>query len=327
MKSLLKTSLFVCSALALSALPIHASGKTIFEFLDKSAAAKVLSADDAYIRATADLERQAKARSAQPVSKEAYAKTMGATAKEWSTNDRARLEAALPALEKFINQLAWETPATVHFIRADARLEDNLPHTRGTAIVLPDSAFSMPRAAFASMLAHEAFHVLTRHNAAFKSQSYQQIGFDACESVRIPPHIEQLKITNPDTPLSQHTIAVTYQGRNIHALPFINFESPSIDTTTGFIDKLVVNWLIVQRVNNECFLDAGDLSTDSVAPENLVGLSQKIGKNTSYLFHAEEILAENFAALFMANFGGAPINAYPSPEILNSLRTLWFAPK
>jgi hypothetical protein len=327
MKVQSKVSLCAFFACGLSLLPIVASAFTAFEFLDQSAAAKVLSADDAYVRVTADLERQAKARSAKPVSKQAYAKIMGETAKNWSAADRARIEAALPALEKFINQLVWDAPAKVHFIRADARLEDNLPHTRGTAIVLPDSAFSMPRPAFASMLAHEVFHVITRHNEAFKQQSYQQIGFEACESVRIPPQIEQLKITNPDTPLSQHTIAVTYQGRNIHALPFINFESPSIHTTTGFIDKLAVNWLIVQRVNNQCSLEGTDLSAHSVAPEYLEGLAQKIGKNTGYLFHAEEILAENFAALFMANLGGTPINAYPSPDILNSLRALWFTRK
>ncbi len=305
-------------------LPVYAYARTTFEFMDQSAAARTLSADDAYIRATADLERQAKARSAHPVNKTAYAKIVGSKAKDWSTAERARVEAVLPALEKFIGQLAWDIPPTMHFIRADAALEDNLPHTRGTAIVLPDSVFSMPRPVFASMLAHEVFHILTRHNDKFKEQSYRHIGFQLCETVRIHPKIEQLKITNPDTPLSQHTIAVTYQGRKVDALPFIGFESLSIDATTGFIDKLAVRWLIVQRQNNHCYLDSDDLNSQSTPPQYLEGLAENIGKNTGYLFHAEEVLAENFAALFMSGIGGKPIHTYPSPEILNSLRNLWF---
>jgi hypothetical protein len=293
------TSLFFTCALYV--LPQHALALTSFEFLDQPRAAEVLSANDDYLMATADLERQAKARSAKPVSQEAYAKIMGATAKDWSTADRARIEAALPALEKFINQLAWEAPATLQFIRADAALEDNLPHTRGTAIVLPDSVFSMPRYAFMSMLAHEMFHILTRHNEKFKELSYQHLGFERCETVRLHSKIEQLKITNPET--------------------------PSIDTTTGFIDKLAVRWLIVQREKNLCSLDADNLNNHSVAPQDLQGLIEKIGKNTDYLFHAEEILAENFAALFMAGLGGRSIKTYPSADLLNSLQNLWFTRK
>jgi hypothetical protein len=319
------TSLFFTCALYV--LPQHALALTSFEFLDQPRAAEVLSANDDYLMATADLERQAKARSAKPVSQEAYAKIMGATAKDWSTADRARIEAALPALEKFINQLAWEAPATLQFIRADAALEDNLPHTRGTAIVLPDSVFSMPRYAFMSMLAHEMFHILTRHNEKFKELSYQHLGFERCETVRLHSKIEQLKITNPDTPVSQHTIAAKYKGRDVHALAFISFETPSIDTTTGFIDKLAVRWLIVQREKNLCSLDADNLNNHSVAPQDLQGLIEKIGKNTDYLFHAEEILAENFAALFMAGLGGRSIKTYPSADLLNSLQNLWFTRK
>jgi len=304
-----------------------ALAQTTFEFLSTEAAAKVLSTQDEYVRATGDLERQAKTRSTQSVSQEAYAIAIGQTAKDWTLDERSRIEAELPALGAFINQVRWDKPAKLSFIRASAALEDNLPHTRANAIVLPDSAFSMPRAMFSSMLVHEVFHVLTRHNPQFKEQSYRHIGFELCNTVRLSAQIEQLKITNPDTPVSQHTISVRYKGRDVHALPFIGFESATIDTATGFIGKLKVRWLTVERANNVCTLNATTLAEHSADPVNLDGLFEKVGGNTDYLFHAEEILAENFAAIYMSDLGAKHVNAYRSPKLLQSLRSLWLKPQ
>jgi hypothetical protein len=298
---------------------------TAFEFAGREAGRQVLGAVDGYVRVTTELERRAKTRSAAPVSPEAFVQYMRATAQDWSPTERQRIEAELPALKKFINTIAWSRPGTITFVRASAELEDDLPHTRGMAIVLPDSALQMPRAELASLLAHEVFHILTRHSPQLKERAYQLMGFERCQALRISPGIEQAKITNPDTPLSEHTIAVRYQGRHVQALPFIGFRPGAVDTTTGFKNKLVVRWLLVQRENGQCTLDASSPEGYSAAPQALEGLFDKIGQNTLYLFHAEEILAENFVALFMASNGGQPVGAYPSPRVLESLRSLLLA--
>lgn len=305
------------AAQATTALP-----RTTFEFARRADGAQVLGADDEYVQATGAMERMAKTRSAAPVSSGAFMRYMRATALDWTAADRARVEAQLPALAAFIEPIVWGKPPVISFVRASAALEDNLPHTRGLAVVLPDSAFSMPRDVFASMLAHEVFHILTRHNPQFKERAYQLVGFERCDSLRISPQIDQLKITNPDTPLSQHTIAVRYQGRAVHALPFIGFASASADTSSGFINHLQVNWLLVQRANGQCALDATTLAGHSAPPQALEGLADKIGKNTGYLFHAEEILAENFAALYSISTGAKQLANYPSPQVLLGLRTL-----
>lgn len=293
-----------------------------FEFASAEDGAQVLGANDEYVQTTGAMERMAKTRSATPVSPEVFMRYMRATAQDWTATDRARVEAELPALAAFIQPIVWSKPSVIRFVRASAALEDDLPHTRGLAVVLPDSVFGMPRAAFASMLAHEVFHILTRHNPQFKERAYQLVGFERCDSMRISPQIDQLKITNPDTPVSQHTIAVRYQSRPVHALPFIGFASAAADTTRGFINQLEVNWLLVQRANGHCTLDAASLAGHSAPPEALEGLTDKIGKNTGYLFHAEEILAENFAALFSISTGAKQLANYPSPQVLLGLRAL-----
>jgi hypothetical protein len=315
----------IATLLAIALCPA-AFAQTTFEFLNAEAAATVLRTQDDYVLATGDLERRAKTHSTRAVSQPEYAAALGQTAKDWTPAERSRVEAELSRLSAFVDQVRWDKPAKLYFIRASAALEDNLPHTRAQAIVLPDSAFAMPRSTFTSMLAHEAFHVLTRYNPLFKEQSYQHIGFEQCSAVRLTKEIEQLKITNPDTPVSQHTISVRYQGQEVHALPFIGFESATIDTSTGFIDKLRVRWLTVERDDKVCTLDAVTVADHSAPPEELQGLFEKIGRNTHYLFHAEEILAENFAAIYMSSLGGKSLDQYPSPKLLQSLRSLWLTP-
>lgn len=330
-KNLLKTPFklavlmaVLTSAAYVSAQVMQDSTRVSFELVNQEAAALVLGGDDEYVAATGDLERKAKTRSTKPIDKTAFLKYMRQTTKEWTAGERAKIERELPSLEKYVNQIAWTKPAKIQFIRVSAALEDNLPHTRGTAVILPDSAFSVPRGAFVSMLAHEVFHVLTRQNQKLKESSYKLIGFERCETVQIHPKIDQLKITNPDTPMSEHTIAVKYKGQSVDALPFIGFNNALVDTSTGFINKLSVNWLLVKRVNNQCSLEGDSLQDNSVAPESLDGLFEKIGKNTGYLFHAEEILAENFAALYMASIGGMQIQSYPSGQLLLDFKKLLF---
>lgn len=325
LKISIKYIAFFCAlftAIYASAQMFQNSKQTNFEFINSDAASIVLGAEDEYVSATAEMERKAKTRSAQQVDKSAFLQYMRLTARDWTDNERAKIESELPSLEKFITQIAWDKPKKLQFIRANATLEDNLPHTRGTAVILPDSAFSMPRAGFASLLAHEVFHVLTRYNKKLKDSSYQLIQFERCENIFINPKIDQLKITNPDTPLSQHTISVKHKGQHVNALPFIGFDSLDADTSTGFINKLSVRWLLVKRENNQCSLSSESFLENSATPDELDGLFEKIGKNTEYLFHAEEILAENFAALYMASLGGKQIASYPSERLLLDFKSL-----
>jgi hypothetical protein len=47
---------------------------------------------------------------------------------------------------------------------------------------------------------------------------------------------------------------------------------------------------------------------------NVSGFFEQIGKNTKYIIHPEEILADNFALLFLGN------KDVPSPEIIRKMK-------
>ena len=100
--------------------------------------------------------------------------------------------------------------------------------------------------------------------------------------------------------------------------------SEAIDPKQGFLSQMVVRWLLADRVGDECRVRETAAGVEDADPDELEGLYEQIGRNTAYLFHPEEILADNFAILFLASLRGGTQGAR-SPEILEKLRAALFA--
>src|SRR5258706_16383790 len=122
---------------------------------------------------------------------------------------------------------------------------------------------------------------------------------------------------------NRHTIAVRYRGRAAEAMPFLRFKSDDIDTRSGFLGNARVAWLLVDRERAECRVRDGSTAEAEGAPEELQGLFEKIGRNTQYLAHPEEILADNFFQLFVSTFRG-PRPEVQSPGVLERMRAILF---
>lgn len=297
---------------------------TRFEFVDHRAAAEVLGKEDGYVTVTGPLERMAKTHRDTEVDTAAFLNHMRTASKDWSTQGRARVESLLGPLQAFVDGLPGDRPAQVMLLRTTDALEDGLPHTRANAIVLPDAAFRWTDKVLSHVLAHEYFHVLTRHQSALREKSYALIGFERCTSVTVHPEVARLRITNPDTPLSEHTLMVSLNGQVVHLLPYLTFNSNAPDTRNGFARQISNQWLAVDRKDGHCQFDAASMQGRAVAPDRLPAVFEKIGRNTPYLFHAEEILAENFAMLFVAQRDQKSLDEHPTPALLKSLRAMLF---
>jgi hypothetical protein len=312
-------------ALLVTALPLHAQrapggSAPALVFATAAEGSAILGTRDEYVRATMPLERSAKLKTADAVDEERFLEHMRGTTLEWTGEQRANLAKLTEPLARFLKAVKWRMPDRMLIVHASG-LENDLPHTRANAIVIPTAYYEQGPGMLAYVLPHEAFHVMTRHNPELKERLYAAIGFKRCDTVSIPPAIERLKITNPDTVDDRHTIAVRYRGKPVEALPYIRFPSDQIDPRQGFAGQLQVAWLLVDRKGGDC--RGGDGPGASVDPSELEGLFEQIGRNTQYLFHAEEVLADNFIQLFLASLAGKP-RGVPSPEILEKIRKIIF---
>jgi hypothetical protein len=70
----------------------------------------------------------------------------------------------------------------------------------------------------------------------------------------------------------------------------------------------------------------GDLRP--IDPATVEGFFEQVGRNTSYLIHPEEILADNLALLAMARASGktGALQDFPDPHILQKLEAALKAP-
>jgi hypothetical protein len=290
-----------------------------FAFAAVAQARAILGARDDYVRATAPLERSAKMRTGEPVDEARYVRYMESAPRAWTEDEQRALDPLLRQLDQFIAGLKWSRPKQILLIKAKEGFTEGLPHTRANAIVLPDGIVASPPAPLPYILAHELFHVLSRNNPELRERLYAAIGFRPCAKVEIPESVAKLRITNPDAPESRHTIAVRHQGRPVEALPYPRLASETVDPSQGFQENARVGWLLVERQGDTCKARPGD----AIASQDLQGLYEQVGRNTEYLWHAEEILADNFALLFLRKQPSEQAQL-PSPEILRKLEDILF---
>ena len=297
------------------------SGTSAYAFATVAEGRAILGARDEYVRAISPLERSAKLRTADEVDEDRFVQFMQGTVLDWTEEERRRLRPLLARLDRFLSGLKWKRPGRILLVRVDTALENGAPHTRANGIMLAQNEYTGSADLLTYVVSHETFHVLTREDAGLKERLYGAIGFRRCERIEIPESVSRVRITNPDAVENRHTIAVRYRDQGVEAMPFVRFKSDDVDTRSGFLANARTAWLLVDRERADCRVRTGPAA--EVTPEELQGLSEQIGRNTQYLAHPEEILADNFFRLFVSTFRSPP-GEVQSPEILERMRAILF---
>ena len=168
------------------------------------------------------------------------------------------------------------------------------------------------------IIAHEVFHILSRQNPGLREKLYAIIGFTACDEIKLPPELARRKITNPDAPRNDHFIRVKVDGAERAAVPILLSSSEQHDVARGgeFFHYLQLKLLLINpspgSKKTELLRKDGELQL--VPLQRVSGFMEQVGKNTNYIIHPEEILAENFAMLLRGE------ENVPSPEILEKMK-------
>jgi hypothetical protein len=303
-------------------LPGPATAQPAIEFATAAQGRELLLQRDDYVRALAPLERRMHLKSAQPVDEDAFMRHQAGLVRDWPEASRRTLAAGIERLRRFIAPIHARWPQQILLVRTDQRLEDGAAFTRGNAIFLFDDTIASSDVMH-YFLAHEAFHVLSRHDPELRERLYALLGFKRCDRVQIPERVARLRLTNPDAVETVHTLEVGYRGQALHVLPFNRFKSDKVDPARGLYTQMVNRWLLVDRSGGDCKVRETADGVPDDDPEAFNGLLEQVGRNTDYLLHPEEILADNFALMFMSAVTGRVPEA-PSPDILERLRQALF---
>ncbi|MBK5911572.1 hypothetical protein CCR85_08735 [Rhodothalassium salexigens] len=163
---------------------------------------------------------------------------------------------------------------------------------------------------------HELFHILSRHNRAARDELYALIGFKPCGAFDLPAPYAGRRITNPDAPVNAHYLPVTVDGVPTKVLPLLYAVSRTYDPTRrrpGFAGQFRTGFMAVRHTGDRCeAVNGRDGTARLYRTDDLDDLYDRIGRNTQYTIHPEEILADNFALLMT---GKRPRDAWV-PEAL-----------
>jgi hypothetical protein len=292
-----------------------------FSFATVARAAEILTRRDDFIQRLSPFDRSVRLKTDQLVSENAYLNFVAANVLPWSEHERASVAAAVTDVWERIQPMGLPWPQPIHLIRTTGDEEGGAPYTRDNAIILPNGSLaSNSKQSLRKLVAHELFHVLTRHNPALKEKLYAAIGFMPCGELVFPPNLEPIKITNPDAPKNDFCIRLSAGGKQFWAVPILFSRTASYDPRrhADLFSYLKFQFLVlhgsadvVPSIPDYDHADPRLLDVDQVS-----GFFEQVGRNTQYIIHPEEILAENFVLLLFGN------RELPSPAVLRRLREI-----
>lgn len=326
-----------CAKWCLWLLPLLCAGcegepptSPVVRFLDRSAAAEALLTDDSdrFFEQITTLDIALQLHSTdtsagRSAMLEAYRASLRSTAQDLRPSEQRRLDKLFAELfvlwEKLFPQQARPE---VCVAKIDGRhFGRSVYFTRGNCIFVP--AWQLQHntdVRLRRVLAHELAHVYGEAHPDFREAAYRLFGFEPIRA-RVwqkPPLLWQRGLTNPDAARPGYGIMVRdSSGRALLATPCIFSKVPAYAPgPKTYLDHLELRFFeVALRADTATLLDT---PRPGYPPEALRGLYEQLGRNTDYIIHPEELLAENMAMLLLGEKGKDPKGA----QLLEQLRGL-----
>jgi len=258
-----------------------------------------LAKQDAYVQGLSSFERAAKIKQAGPVSTEQYIEFIQGQALEWSDEEKATVRKVIAAAKPKLARFARHLPKRIDLIKTTGNDEGAAPYTRGTSIILPKRRASQSTKGLERLFYHELFHIISRGNPKLRDELYRIIGYEKCGVVSLPGDMMPRRISNPDAPVVEHCIQVSKGGKSLWCAPVLFSRTPKYNPETGgtFFRYLEFRLMAIDRKSAKATLKDGKPLL--LKPDAVEGFYEQIGRNTGYIIHPEETLANNFVHLMM----------------------------
>jgi hypothetical protein len=297
-----KSIAFIAALLFAVCAPLRAqdveSAGTRFHFASAAETRRLATTDDDWTATAGPFHRAAAVgRASLPVSDQAFKAALAATALDCTPALVQRWTAAANAAAPKLAQLHVKLPANVTIACTNGKDGSESPHTRADTVFLPVS-FEEPHVSDTELMAHELFHIWSRHHPAEVSSLYALMGFVDAPELAWPAEWQEGRLSNPDAPHNRHAIR--------------------IETTEGAYTVMPV--LVARRIPNagELIFPVMDVRLLAVEPsgdgKSMVPVRrdgqplwfpafrtqsyiEQLGGNTPYIIHPEEAMADNVAYL------------------------------
>jgi hypothetical protein len=297
---------------------VRLTQSTLVRFASPDEGQAILAADDDFTASLSRFDIQCRLKTGKEVTLADWKQFVARHVLPWDAPEREKVAQALERLRERLAPFRLPLPPVIRLVASTGDDESNAAYTRGSSIILPTNTV----AAYDTMqldrlLAHELFHLLSRHDGAIRAKLYQIIGFELCQPIELPPALAPRRITNPDAPLIDCTISLTAaNGKTYTVAPVLYATTKAYDPKSNatLFQSLLFRLLIVDHRGGrwQPVLTNGEAVV--LDPKKEPAFLDQIGKNTNYIIHPDEILADNFVRLVMND------KDVPTPRIIDEMR-------
>lgn len=296
-----------------SAPGLTLTDRTTLRFADVPTGQKLLAERDRFLQALSPFDRQSRLKTDRDVTEAELVRFITAQVRPWSDAEQQKIAGVVAKLRESLAAWKLPLPATITLVKTTGDEEGAAAYCRGAAIVLPQNIVDRSADGLTTLLAHESFHVLSSHNPQLRDRLYAIVGFRPLGTKwDWPESLRAKAITNPDAPVVEHLIDVApaderAQGRSQFVVPVLFSSSARYDVRRGgkFFDYLTFRLLVLEPAGKDAQgatrwqtvrKDGQPLLLD---PAKTAAYHEQIGRNTGYIIHPEEVLADNFAQLVL----------------------------
>ncbi len=259
------------------------------EFASKTEAAQLLGTSDAFSESMSAFDFSAKNENPFKNTEKDYLLFAAEQAKEWSTSDINDTKEVMKKIEEKVLKLGLKLklPNTITLVLSTCAEEGGAEgYTRENYIVFKNKPSE-------HLFLHELWHIISRENQSLRDAAYEIIGFKKTGRIQFPAELESLRITNPDAPFIEHTIDVEIGDETKEVAICTMASAPYSEGS--FFKYLMIVLYEATSIDGQMTL----ISSPPYAIDKVQGFREKIGNNTNYIIHPEEITAEHFTMMVM----------------------------
>lgn len=291
---------------------------TSLQFATLEAGQQLVATSDTFLKSLSRFDLQARLKTDGDATEDALVEFFKGEVVEWDDELRRSLVESIQRVRPKLEPYHLPLPPSVVIVQMSGKEESNAAYTRGSAIFLPrERLLKLNADALDRLLLHELFHVLSRNAPDLRRDLYRIVGFEVCEPIALPPTLADLKITNPDAPLIDCRIKLTEDGNDVFAAPILFSSSADYDAEKKppLFKYLTFRLMKIEEHAGRWRPLLQDGEPILIDPAKCDSFAEQIGKNTKYVIHPDEILADNFVHLILQT------EKLPSPEIVKQIGT------
>ena len=227
------------------------ASQSLVEFASVKQGRKILGRVDDYVSRMGLFDRMLRLKTARAVSEREFLDFAMDNVLPWTEDEKAHVGAIVASLAGELEKLDAPFPARVLLVKTSGREEEGVAHTRANAVMLSQRSLGATAEELADLLAHELFHVLSRHDRALRAQAYRIIGFQLCPEIALPAQLAPIRITNPDAPVNDAYIDVVVDGKPVAVMPVLLSRSPKFDPAIGrdIVDYWMLKLLVLEAAD------------------------------------------------------------------------------